>query len=40
LIVAVPVTAGKTGKNGFCLDETGMITVDPTGGTNCTQPYR
>jgi hypothetical protein len=40
LIVAVPVTAGKTGKNGFCLEETGAITVDPTGGANCTIPYR
>jgi|SRR5579863_1248514 len=39
LIVAVPITAGKTGKNGFCMDETGAITVDPAGGANCTRAY-
>ncbi len=36
-IAAQPITVGKTGHRGFCSDETGLIKVDPTGGTNCTQ---
>jgi len=35
---AVPQAVGKTGHNGFCIDQQGVITKDPTGGTNCTQP--
>jgi type IV pilus assembly protein PilA len=35
---AVPQAVGKTGHNGFCIDQQGTITKDPTGGTNCTQP--
>ncbi|HEX5234278.1 MAG TPA: prepilin-type N-terminal cleavage/methylation domain-containing protein [Silvibacterium sp.] len=34
--VAVPQAVGKTGHRGFCIDMTGEIKSDPTGGTNCT----
>ncbi len=34
---AVPQTIGKTGHRGYCIDQQGEITADPTGGTNCTQ---
>ncbi|MGA8111136.1 MAG: prepilin-type N-terminal cleavage/methylation domain-containing protein [Acidobacteriaceae bacterium] len=37
---AVPEAVGKTGHNGFCLDMSGEIKKDPTGGTNCTVPLR
>lgn len=37
---AVPQAVGKTGQNGYCLDMTGEIKVDPSGGTNCTVPLR
>lgn len=35
-VVAVPVTLGKTGHRGFCVDQAGEIKADPTGGTNCS----
>lgn len=35
--VAVPQAVGKTGHRGFCIDLTGEIKSDPTGGANCTQ---
>ncbi len=34
---AVPVSPGKSGDRGFCMDENNLIKFDPTGGTNCTQ---
>ena len=37
-VTAVPQSLGKTGDNGFCIDENNTIRKDPTGGTNCTQP--
>lgn len=37
---AVPQAVGKTGHNGYCLDMSGQITKDPTGGTNCTVPIQ
>ncbi len=37
-VTAVPQTVGKTGDRGFCESDTGTITFDPAGGTNCTQP--
>jgi type IV pilus assembly protein PilA len=37
---AVPQSIGKTGHRGFCMDQTGTITSDPAGGTNCTQPIQ
>ncbi len=37
---AVPQAVGKTGHNGYCLDMSGQITKDPTGGTNCTVPLQ
>ena len=36
-VTAVPETLGKTGDRGFCIDQTGTLTLDPTGGTNCTE---
>lgn len=36
-ITAVPVSVGKTGDRGFCLDENNIIKFDAAGGTNCTQ---
>ena len=39
-VIAVPITVGKTGDNGFCSDQDGVIKVDPKGGINCTQPMR
>jgi type IV pilus assembly protein PilA len=37
---AVPQAVGKTGVNGYCLDMSGEIKKDPTGGTNCTVPLQ
>jgi type IV pilus assembly protein PilA len=37
---AVPQSVGKTGHNGYCLDMSGTILKDPTGGTNCTVPIQ
>jgi type IV pilus assembly protein PilA len=37
---AVPQSVGKTGHRGFCLDMSGEIKSDPTGGTNCTVPIQ
>ncbi|MGA3035464.1 MAG: prepilin-type N-terminal cleavage/methylation domain-containing protein [Terracidiphilus sp.] len=37
-VTAVPQTVGKTGDRGFCEGDSGTITFDPAGGTNCTQP--
>lgn len=37
---AVPQSVGKTGHNGYCLDMSGQIMKDPTGGTNCTVPIQ
>ncbi len=37
-VTAVPQAVGKTGHRGFCMDQTGEIKADPSGGTNCTQP--
>jgi type IV pilus assembly protein PilA len=39
-IFGVPQTIGKTGDNGYCSDESGVIKIDPTGGTNCTEPLQ
>jgi type IV pilus assembly protein PilA len=38
IINGVPIITGKVGNNGFCMDEHAKITMDPNGGTNCTQP--
>jgi type IV pilus assembly protein PilA len=37
---AVPQAVGKTGHNGYCIDQQGEIKADPAGGTNCTQPIQ
>jgi type IV pilus assembly protein PilA len=37
-VTATPQTTGKTGDRGFCEGDNGMITFDPAGGSNCTQP--
>jgi type IV pilus assembly protein PilA len=34
---ATPITVGRTGDLGYCMDENGLIKTDPAGGTNCTQ---
>jgi type IV pilus assembly protein PilA len=39
-ITAVPQSVGKTGHSGFCVDMSGTILKDPTGGTNCTVPIQ
>jgi type IV pilus assembly protein PilA len=39
-VTATPLQVGKTGHNGFCLDMSGTILKDPTGGTNCTVPIQ
>lgn len=39
-VTAVPQAVGKTGDNGYCSDENNIIRVDPSGGTNCTQPIQ
>jgi type IV pilus assembly protein PilA len=36
-ITAVPKEVGHSGNRGFCIDQTGRMTVDPRGGTNCTE---
>lgn len=37
---AVPQSVGKTGHRGFCIDMSGEIRSDPSGGTNCTVPIQ
>jgi len=37
-VTAIPQTVGKTGDRGFCESDSGVITFDPAGATNCTQP--
>ena len=37
---AVPQAVGKTGNRGFCMDMSGEIKSDPSGGTNCTVPIQ
>ena len=39
-IIGAPQAVGKTGDNGYCSDENNIVRVDPTGGTNCTQPIQ
>jgi len=39
-VTAVPDIVGKTGDHGFCIDQDGVLTTDPTGGSNCTQPVQ
>jgi type IV pilus assembly protein PilA len=39
-LTGVPTTVGKTGDNGYCIDENNTVKYDPTGGTNCTQPLQ
>jgi type IV pilus assembly protein PilA len=36
-VYAVPDSVGRSGDNGFCADEQNIITVDPAGGTNCSE---
>jgi len=35
-VTAVPITVGKSGDRGFCMDENNLIKYDSAGGTNCT----
>jgi type IV pilus assembly protein PilA len=34
---AVPITLGSTGDRGFCTAQLTVVSMDPNGGTNCTQ---
>jgi type IV pilus assembly protein PilA len=34
---AIPQVRRLGSKRGFCIDQTGMIKVDPSGGSNCTR---
>jgi type IV pilus assembly protein PilA len=36
-VVAVPLTVGKTGDRGFCLDQDKVIKFDSKGGIDCTE---
>ena len=36
-ITAVPVSIGRSGDRGYCMDENNIMKFDPAGGTNCTQ---
>ncbi len=36
-ITGVPVSIGRSGDRGYCLDENNIMKFDPAGGTNCTQ---
>ena len=35
-VIAVPTSVGKSGDNGYCMDENNIIKKDPAGGSNCT----
>jgi type IV pilus assembly protein PilA len=37
-ITAVPARRGLTGDHGYCSDQDGHLSIDPAGGTNCTEP--
>ena len=39
-VTGVPQAVGKTGDNGYCSDANNIVTFDPAGGTNCTQPLQ
>jgi type IV pilus assembly protein PilA len=39
-IAAIPQSLGKTGDVGYCINENNVITVDPTGKWDCTQPLQ
>jgi len=36
-VTATPITIGRTGDKGFCMDENNIVKFDPKGGTNCTE---
>jgi len=36
-ITAVPISIGRSGDRGYCMDENNIMKFDPAGGTNCTQ---
>lgn len=33
---AQPISPGQSGVRGFCVDGTGVVKADLSGGTNCT----
>jgi type IV pilus assembly protein PilA len=39
IAVATPVTQGQTGRRGFCSNQVSQVTVDPNGGSTCTDPF-
>ena len=36
-ITATPISVGRSGDRGYCMDENNIMKFDPAGGTNCTQ---
>ncbi len=38
--VGTPVIQGQTGRRGFCSDQAARLTVDPSGGSSCTEPFQ
>lgn len=40
LATGVPYASGKGRNRGFCTNESGVITVDPNGGTDCKEPLK
>lgn len=40
LATGVPYASGKGRNRGFCTDQSGVITVDPNGGTDCKEPLK
>jgi type IV pilus assembly protein PilA len=39
IAVGTPVLQGQSGRRGFCSNQVSQLTVDPNGGSNCTQPF-
>lgn len=39
-VTGVPITIGITGYRGFCSDNMNPVWIDPTGGSNCTEPLQ
>ena len=39
-IAAIPRMVGRTGNVGYCIDENNVITVDPTGKWDCSEPLQ
>ncbi len=40
IAVGTPVILGQTGRRGFCSDQAARVTVDPNGGSSCSEPLQ